>query len=102
MKKSLKTGVVWSLVASAVITAFTWLVLGENSPLNHGSPPDVHKTPLILPFVIFNLPAGIVYVNLFGKGGSEWGYFNSIFIQWFLVGAFVLVIKAYFTGKKPN
>ncbi len=91
MTTAFKKGLLWSLAISAVITSVSWLMLGINSPLNHGIAPDVYEKPIIGPFIIFNLPAGIIAVNLFGKHGPEWGYFGCIFLQWFSIGALLAV-----------
>ena len=88
MKSAGKKVLLWSVAGAAVVTVISWLVLGVNSPLNHGVPPDVHDKPLILFWVIPNLPAGIVCVNIFGTHGPEWTYFLCIFVQWFLIAAF--------------
>jgi len=86
-----------ALVAVAFALAVTfvgWFIAGRGSPVNHGANPDVHGHPLLMLWVVANLPAAILYVNVFGKLGSEAAYFFCVFVEWLLVGTPVSFVLA--------
>ena len=76
-------------IFAIAVTAGGWLVAGKFSPLNHGVSPDVYASPLLAIWVLVTLPAAVMFVNLFGKLGSEWQYFLCVFVQWMIVGLLV-------------
>jgi hypothetical protein len=102
MKVITKNTLLWAFIAAGIVTAFSWLVLGKNSPANHGVPPDVHDSPLIVLLVIPNLPAGIVCVNIFGKHGPDWNYFLCVFVQWLIIAGVVGRIIAWVGKENSN
>ena len=80
-----------------IVTACGWFWMGTGSPLNHGVSLDVHNDPPAMLWVIANFPAGVLFVNAFGKQGSEWSYFLCVLIQWlifsFALGVIVVSIR---------
>ena len=75
--------------------------MGTSSPLNHGVSPDVQTSPFETVWVIANLPAGILFVNLFGKQGPEWAYFLCVFIEWLIGGAGLIYLRAVLSKPPP-
>jgi len=83
-----------AILFALIVTACGWLWVGKASPLNHGVSPDVHADPSVLLWVIANFPAGLLFINAFGKIGAEWEYFLCVFVQWLVVGAGLGVLTA--------
>ena len=75
-----------AIAIAVFVTACGWFVAGKGSPFNHGVPPSVQDRPLLAVWVIANLPAAILFVNVFSKLGSETQYFLCVFLQWLLIG----------------
>jgi hypothetical protein len=69
-----------------VVTAVGWVIAAKSSPFNHGVSPDAHDRPVLLLWVVANLPAAILFVNVFSKLGSEPQYFFCVFLQWLMIG----------------
>lgn len=67
-------------------TVCGWFVAGKGSPLNHGVAPSVQDRPLLGVWVVANLPAATLFVNVFSKLGSETQYFLCVFMQWLVIG----------------
>lgn len=84
---------VWAQVAlvafafAALITALGWFLTSKGSPINHGVAPDVHDRPDVMLWVFLNFPAALLFINVFGKLGSEASYFLCVFLQWLSIGA---------------
>jgi hypothetical protein len=78
----------FALAFAVFVTACGWLIAGKASPMNHGITPDVRANPLLGIWVFANFPAAILFVNAFGKLGSEAQYYLCIFVQWFVLGSF--------------
>ena len=75
-----------AIVFAGAVTACGWFIMGTNSPINHGMTVDAHKNDFVFLWVLANLPAAVLFMNLFGSQRSEVTYFLSVFIQWFLGG----------------
>jgi hypothetical protein len=75
-----------AIVFAGAVTACGWFITGTNSPINHGMTADAHKNDFVFFWVIANLPAAVLFMNLFGSQRSEATYFLCVFIQWFLAG----------------
>jgi len=82
-------------VAFAVlITALGWFLTSKGSPINHGVAPDAHDSPDVMLWVFVNFPAGLLFINCFGKLGSEASYFLCVFLQWLPIGAVLGTVVA--------
>ena len=80
---------------AVLVTACGWLIAGRASPVNHGVTPDVRGNPLLGLWVFANFPAAILFLNAFGKLGSEAQYFFCVFAQWFVLG----LLPAWLLGQ---
>jgi hypothetical protein len=89
MNTHIKKGLLWTFAAAGIVTAFSWLALGENSPMNHGVSPNAYENHLAALFALPNIPAETMCISIFGKLFPEWSYFFFVFIQWLLIAAIV-------------
>jgi hypothetical protein len=91
MRTRLRNRVRFSLILALVATLVTWLVLGENSPLEgyflyHVAVPNLFRKILTLPYLILIILRPRLWVD-------EIGYL-LVFLEW-LVGSFVLSLLIY-------
>ena len=83
-----------AVLFALLVTACGWLRVGKNSPFNHGVAPDVRASPGVNLWVVANIPAAILFMNVFGKHGAEWQYFLCVFVQWFVGGLAIVGLVA--------
>lgn len=62
---------------------------------------------MVFLWVVANFPAAVLFINVFGKLGSEWEYFLCVFAQWLIVGVglgmlMVLVRWPWGDNNEPN
>jgi hypothetical protein len=89
MNTRITKGLLWPFAAAGIVTAFSWLALGKNSPVNHGVSPNAYENHLAALFAFPNVPAETICASIFGKQFHEWSYFFFVFIQWLLIAAIV-------------
>jgi len=86
--------IIIAFLFALIVTACGWFWVGAGSPLNPGVSLDVYNSPPAMLWVIANFPAGVLFVNAFGKHGPEWSYFLCVLIQWLIFGFVLGVIIA--------
>ncbi len=73
----LSEAALFAMALAVLVTACGWLIAGKASPVNHGVTPEVRENPPLGLWVFANFPAAILFLNAFGKLGSEAQYSSA-------------------------